>query len=391
MDSSNNRGSMPNPSTALAQLKERSFGMDVVRSMAIWTVMLAHIAYWFHPASDGLYVTYVMPLMLGVEPFFVLGGFLAAITFLKMRHQGRNAFVIDDVKLYWRRRWARTLPNYFLFLAIYTLAFSVVRSDFSFPPGYLLFTQNLFWLAPNFFSVSWSLATQEWFYLLFPLIFFIIFKAGGKRPIILAAALVILFSLAVRATYLATNEVSDLEGFLRRVAALRIDSVVIGVLIGWLYFSRRSTVLRSPLIVCGATAAIIALAYLRRQPEFNSLAAVQLLFYPCFSLLLALLMPRLYEMTETRRPRLNKVMENTSKWSYSIYLCHVFFKDAIFLVVDKLGLTTQLPLMIVLAVIWVALVYVTAALIYKHFEIPMMRRLLPAKATSAQTAPASSG
>ncbi len=125
------------PNKPAVTFKERSFGMDLLRSAAIWTVMLAHISYWFNPAEDGIYSTFIMPLMRGVEPFFVLGGFLAAITFLKMRHQGQERFTFNDVKGYWYRRWARTLPNYFLFLNIYTLAFSFAKPDFSFMPTIL--------------------------------------------------------------------------------------------------------------------------------------------------------------------------------------------------------------------------------------------------------------
>lgn len=368
--------------------KERSFGMDLLRSAAIWTVMLAHISYWFNPAEDGLYSTFIMPLMLGVEPFFVLGGFLAAITFLKMRHQGQERFTFNDVKGYWYRRWARTLPNYFLFLIIYALAFSFAKPDFSFDTNYLVFTQNLFWLAPNFFSVSWSLATQEWFYLLFPLIFFFCFKLQLQRPIIVAAALVIGFALAVRCYFLFSLEFTDLEGFLRRVAALRIDSVVIGVVIGWLYFSRQPLMFKKMPFLLVCTIAIIALAYLRRQPDFNSLLSAQVLFYPTFSLLLACLMPRIYTINPSSNQHWNAIIENTSKWSYSIYLCHVFFKDGIYLISNKLGWTNDWPTMLFLAVLWLLAVYFAAAFIYARFEIPMMRLLLPVKASKVSHAKA---
>lgn len=359
--------------------QERSFGMDLLRSAAIWTVMLAHISYWFNPAEDGIYSTFIMPLMLGVEPFFVLGGFLAAIAFLKMRHQGHEHFKFKDIKGYWQRRWARTLPNYFLFLTIYGLAFSFAKPDFTFDANYLVFSQNLFWLAPNFFSVSWSLATQEWFYLLFPLIFFCCFKLHWQRPIITASALVIGFALIARYYFLLNIDINDLEGFLRRVAALRIDSVVIGVVIGWLYFSRQPSLLKNKLFFAMCASAIIALAYLRRQPEFNSQLSVQLLFYPLFSLLLAFMMPRIYAITASGNTRWNSIIENTSKWSYSIYLCHVFFKDSIYLVCEKFGLINNLPVMSLLAIFWLVFVYVTSALIYKNFELPMMRALLPSK------------
>ncbi len=174
--------------------------------------------------------------------------------------------------------------------------------------------------------MSWSLATQEWFYLLFPLIFFCCFKLQLKRPIIVAAALVIGFALVARCYFLFSLEFADFEGFLRRVAALRIDSVVIGVVIGWLYFSRQPLIFKKMPLLLACAVAIIAIAYLRRQPDFNSLLSAQVLFYPTFSLMLACLMPRIYTINPSNSQRWNTIIENASKWSYSIYLCHVFFQ-----------------------------------------------------------------
>lgn len=358
-------------------MKARSFGMDVLRTVSIWSVMIGHVAYWFHLEHDGLFHRVVKPLLLGVEPFFVLGGFLAALTFHRMHQRGHESYRLQDVKSYWYRRWMRTLPNYYLFLVIYTIAFFAVRDDFSFDWRYLIFFQNLFWLAPNFFSISWSLSTQEWFYVLFPLVFYVLFRLRVRRPILLASAIFVGFSLAARAWFLLHGDYENLEGFLRRVAVLRMDSVVIGVWIGWLYFSRFDSKRITRAAFWTGFAGIVALAFLRPQEWFAGQALVQLTFYPLFSLMLALTMPTIYEMEETRWQGFNKVFEMTSKWSYSIYLCHVFFKDGLFLVAGRLGIADSIPAMAALAVFWCALVYFVAGNLYKRFEVPMMLRLKP--------------
>ena len=136
--------------------------------------------------------------------------------------------------------------------------------------------------------------------------------------------------------------------------------------------------------------AVIALAYLRRQDAFNSLLLVQLIFYPLFSLLLAFLMPLIYTINASSNKSWNTIVANTSKWSYSIYLCHVFFKDAMYLVSGKLGLTDSWPIMALLAVLWLAFVYITSALVYKNFEVPIMRKLLPQQLEKSPTSKAES-
>lgn len=360
--------------------------MDVLRTVSIWSVMIGHVAYWFHPGADGVFYTWVRPLLLGVEPFFVLGGFLAALTFHHMYQKGHGSYRLQDVRSYWYRRWMRTLPNYFLFLAIYTVAFTVVRPEFGFDWRYLVFSQNLFWLAPRFFSISWSLSTQEWFYLLFPLVFYFLFKARIRKPIIWASLFFIGISLVFRLWFARDPGYEDLEGFIRRVAVLRLDSVVVGVLTGWLYFSRyqerRYTV---PAFVIGFVG-IVVLAFLRPVDSFNSLGWVQQSFYPVFSLMLGLTMPIIYEMKDTAWPRVNRIFEKTSKWSYSIYLCHVFFLDGIHLVAQKMGWLENMPVMIGLATTWVALVYVTSGLLYRKYEVPLMLRLKPQHRGSAASA-----
>ena len=128
----------------------------------------AHVTYWFQPEIKGFYITFIAPLTLGVEPFFVLGGYLAAFSFKKFAPNNSALFTFFDMKDYLKRRWLRTLPNYFLFLGLHVIAFNLFKQGFEFDSNYLIFTQNFYWLTPHFFSISWSLATQEWFYLLLP-------------------------------------------------------------------------------------------------------------------------------------------------------------------------------------------------------------------------------
>jgi len=360
-------------------MENRSFGLDVLRSVGIWMVMISHVAYWFGPQNGGTYYTVVAPLLLGVEPFFVLGGFLAAISFLQILTRNEGVVRGSDAATYIRRRWVRTLPNYFLFLVVYYVAFTLTKPGFSFDVKYLVFSQNLFWLAPNFFSVSWSLSTQEWFYVLLPVFLILFSRTAISRthfnPLVLAALALILISFVARIIYLAENPVDNLEGPLRRILLLRLDSVAVGVLVGHIYFSQKSYFApKSFLLFMLGLIAIIALCYLRRTPEFSGSYLVQLFFYPVFSLSLGLCMPWIYEIGKPDSKFQGWLFESTSKWSYSLYLSHVFFLDGLYFVGSKAGWQFNGGLGVAgLAMLWVLITYTTSAFLYRYFEKPMLR------------------
>lgn len=356
----------------------RSYGLDLWRTVSIWMVLLAHVGYWFDPAKEGFYKVFITPLNYGVEPFFVLGGFLAALSFKKAITRPEIPFQFADAKSYLKRRWLRTLPNYFLFLLIYASAFYIVKPEFSFNSNYLIFTQNFYWLAPDFFSISWSLATQEWFYLFLP---FLILLASLLLPksrqymVINASILLIFISFISRYYFIENNEITNLEGEIRRIALLRLDSVAIGVLLGFLYM-RKTQFFHNykHIIIFVSLCASISLAFLRREDWFYSAWIVQMAFYPVFSLAIALLLPYFYELSTNKNNIWTNLVTNTSKWSYSIYLCHVLFLDTIYTAANSFGipiLNSQYTILFV--IFWIFLVYLSSSFIYKKFEMPVMK------------------
>lgn len=360
-------------------MEKRSFGLDVLRTVSVWMVLIGHVAYWFEPGVNSLYYSVFKPLLLGVEPFFVLGGFLAAISFNAVIAERGGCVSVGEGVQYVKRRWLRTFPNYFLFLFVYAIAFYLVKPNFEFDFRYLFFAQNLFWLAPNFYSLSWSLAAQEWFYILLPLLIVVlgrgIFKVYRWNPLLMASLGLILLSVVCRAFFLETNTVINLEGELRRIALLRLDSIGMGVLIGYFYFKYTDFFKRSGLwLFIVGILLIVPLAYLRREDFFSGLYWVQMIFYPCFSLSIGLLLPYVYNIERFGPGFFVKMFESSSKWSYSIYLSHVLFLDAIYLLGKKLGLAfTGGPVTLLLIVFWLLITYVSSAYIYKYYEKPWLK------------------
>jgi peptidoglycan/LPS O-acetylase OafA/YrhL len=136
----------------------------------------------------------------GVDLFFVLSGFL--IVGILMDHRGADNYF----RVFWSRRVLRIFPVYFLLLATYVVALAVdgalhvpaldvwLISDKLPTWPYFLFLQNYsmamaddvgsYWV-----GITWSLAVEEQFYLLIPLLVFVL---NRKQVLGLALACVVL-------------------------------------------------------------------------------------------------------------------------------------------------------------------------------------------------------
>ena len=144
---------------------QRQAGLDIFRSIAILVVVLGHGLPLLQAANTAF--PYI-PLPDGVEMFFVLSGFLIGQILLRV-----PVFDTTNLLHFWSRRWLRTLPAYYVIL-ILNIVLSKVHligsSADAITWHFWVFTQNLAWHFQGFFWESWSLAVEEWFYLLFPLI-----------------------------------------------------------------------------------------------------------------------------------------------------------------------------------------------------------------------------
>jgi peptidoglycan/LPS O-acetylase OafA/YrhL len=86
-----------------------------------------------------------------------------------LRTVAREDFGRRALTEFWVRRWFRTLPNYFFVFTVLFVAHSVLGETPAHALRYLSFTQYLASPPPAFFGESWSLAIEEWFYLLVPI------------------------------------------------------------------------------------------------------------------------------------------------------------------------------------------------------------------------------
>ncbi|MEM7039306.1 MAG: acyltransferase, partial [Bacteroidota bacterium] len=196
--------------------KRRNLGLDVIRSVAILLVLLDHMRLYFIAGNS--------PGVWGVEVFFVLSGYLIGQIILRTFQE---SFTFDKVKEFWIRRWFRTLPMYFAVLLV--LDFILDKSG-EFHWSYYLFLQN-FNDSIGFFSVSWSLTIEEWFYLLLPLLFLIVrpHKATRGQMLGFLGSVLVIITIARAAYVLSADPNFDMG--IRKFVPIRLDALMVGVLL----------------------------------------------------------------------------------------------------------------------------------------------------------------
>lgn len=258
----------------------------------------------------------------GVDFFFVLSGFLIGRILIKSFIKEKVSFSI--LVNFWKRRWFRTLPNYFLILIFLLIFdFSDYTSSKYFETEFLFFFQNFNWPHPSFYNVAWSLSVEEWFYILFPLSIFISIilstKIKFKNSFLFLIVIFYLFSSLYRILYFNFNNVDDaiFLNLIRKAVLFRFDTIIMGVLASWIYFFYYSKWIRFKNIIFLLGILLIILHIIYYQNTFY-----RYYFSINFSAFgIALLLPYLSEL-KCRYVLPEKIITHISHISYSIYLTH---------------------------------------------------------------------
>lgn len=215
----------------LDSVKERVIGLDILRGIAILLVMYEH-GNSLLPDQVIKYFELPRPSIDGVSIFFVLSGFLIGGILLKIIETSDYAF--KDILNFWIRRWLRTIPNYYFILLILILCQSLLLNNLG-PINYryFIFSQNLYQSHPPFFPEAWSLSIEEWFYLLFPILTYLLLKILNKKKKAIIITTVLFLSIPlilriVKYNYQIGNIDWDLN--FRKIIILRLDSLMYGIL-----------------------------------------------------------------------------------------------------------------------------------------------------------------
>ncbi len=356
---------------------KRVFGLDLMRAIAILMVVFAHCV-WLFPESNGPF-TQILNLFgfLGVEIFFVLSGFLIGRILYKL-YIAEN-FTAHSVMKFLKRRWFRTLPNYYLVLLVNIAIAALIGYEISQTWRYFVFLQNFSGPLLPFFPESWSLSIEEFAYIFLPaMLMLVAFLRLRNRSLVFVAMTIILIAACIYAKfdYHQANRNTSLDHWnvaLKSVVIYRIDAIFIGVFCSWLYSVYRVEWRRTRFVwaVLGFvmmgffTAGVGFLGlFIDRYPLFWNV-----LYLPLASVSIALFLPMLSEWkTEIRIVKYPITF--ISLISYSVYLLHY---SVILQSLKQFGATdgfTDVQL-VVMTTAYFTLTFILSYLLFRFYEKPI--------------------
>jgi peptidoglycan/LPS O-acetylase OafA/YrhL len=206
--------------------RERQPGLDLLRALAIIIVVIYHAGIMGFPLPGQVHRFG----WIGVDLFFVLSGYLIGGQLLAPIARGQG------IKLgrFFARRALRILPAYLVILAIYFLLPSWREYPEMFPAWkFLLSVQNIGLRGGTAFSHAWSLAVEDQFYLLLPLVLLLVIRS--RRAALIVPCAIVLGGLGLR-WFLARQNLGDGGVSFRAFQTLiyyatwtRLDPLVFGV------------------------------------------------------------------------------------------------------------------------------------------------------------------
>jgi peptidoglycan/LPS O-acetylase OafA/YrhL len=300
----------------------RSLGLDVLRVAATASVLLSHFGVFAAVHGHLLHADlWFIAGPFGLAGFFVLSGFLIGGMLLRIVERGVD---LQAWRRFTLRRLLRVMPTYLLWLALLALCDPPIPMHAALLADYATLTQNLAWpmLAGDWFGVSWSLAIEVWFYLLFGALALAAAARWGQRGLFGVLAAFLLLPLLARAV-MPTELPWDAN--IRKIALLRLDAIASGVAVAvamrhgtWMDRHRRG------LALLGAACLVAVLAWWvigEGGFELHGRAARALVFN-ALQLGVALLLPALLRM-HSRSPVVRNGWAWLSDATYAIYLVHL--------------------------------------------------------------------
>ena len=148
----------------------RNQSLDILRCIAILLVLGHHFIHYHHWAKVG---------WIGVDLFFVLSGFL--ISGLLFSEYKRNGQI--DIQRFILRRGLKIWPAYYVLVIVTAIISMLVAHARGVPfPShevavFAIFVRNFFGNDGfNYLAHSWSLAVEEHFYLMLPLLLLVLLR-----------------------------------------------------------------------------------------------------------------------------------------------------------------------------------------------------------------------
>ena len=305
--------STPRYESASIASNGRAASLDVLRCIAILLVIGFHLDFYSVWSRLG---------WVGVDLFFVLSGFLISGRLFSEYLQTER---ISFRRFFWRRAMKIWPPFYLFVVVVGILFFYYRRGSFPWQPflATSLFTQNYFrsypLIAGGAFVHLWSLAVEEHFYVLLPLLFLFLLRHRRAAPF---SALPLLFVI-ISAICLLARFLTVRTGTMAWASHLRMDSLFAGVTLRYFFHFKPAVfhMLAGTRNLAVAAVLLVPAALLDCHSWFMQTVGLTGLWCS-FTLVLAWSMQREELFAGSR---IFKFAAGIGFYSYSIYLWHLFF------------------------------------------------------------------
>jgi peptidoglycan/LPS O-acetylase OafA/YrhL len=306
----------------------RILPLDGLRGIAVAVVILFHYLNNQYASANPAELNSIERLLMkatglgwaGVNLFFILSGFLIGSILLK--NKGSKNFF----KVFYTRRFLRIIPVYYVLLVLFIILKNTslyhptaAMFEYDIPGGYyFLFLQNFIMsshgnFGPQVLTPTWSLAVEEQFYLLIPLVVYFFNKRGLQLfiGICLVAAPV--------CRYFTGNWYAEYT-----LISSRIDSPVFGFLLAYLLsFDSFKTYLRNNMrkVTWYLTAIVLACGGIY---AFTSLGVLN---HTILGVIFAVVVLKVLFLEDgfLYRVLTSRQLLQLGKYSYCIYLFHQLF------------------------------------------------------------------
>ena len=371
----------------------RIHGLDTLRALAVTLVVLHH--YVLFVSFDATFGWVGEIGWVGVDLFFALSGYLIGNQIIKALRRPEGL----SLPRFYARRLLRTLPNFYVVLALYAL-WPAFRGSTPMLPlwQYLSFTQNIGLEPGTAFSHAWSLCIEEQFYMLLPACALLAVALGrrgaGIRWAWAAIGLAFGAGMAIRGfTWLDGQDAENWMNFYYKhiyyASLCRYDELLAGVALALLKQAHPAAWSRLMgqgrlLLAAGVLASGLALRWflVDHYGLWATVFGFPLLALGCALLILGALAPA----SPLHRIRVPGAA-SLALWSYAIYLVH---KQVSVLAGQALGAAGYGP-----GHPWTIAAALTASvlagwLLYRLVETPFMRlreRHLPGNSAALPLSP----
>lgn len=210
----------------------RFFSLDIVRAAAALGVLVAHTLTYTNLSLERCSFYSSILGYYGVELFFSLSGFLIGSILLQ-----QETYQIKKVLHFWKSRWLRTLPLYYVAL----IAFYFCTNDTDFSWKFLFFLQGWEKWLPSFFEEAWSLCIEEWFYFLFPISCFLFYAITKKirHSFFLSLIFLLVVACSIKLYWILNMDYNPSYRIwnrtFRTLVPLRLDAILYGLVLAYIH------------------------------------------------------------------------------------------------------------------------------------------------------------